>query len=194
MITTRDQAALDFLSNFKMGTIRQVAQISYEDDPIIANRRFKKFYDDKLITRIKNTIDQGYIYSHEKIKSLKQYRHYMLRNETYLKFLAYTDVQEVVVEKTFGSIRPDMTIAGMYNGEPYLYLVECETMNNGTLIDYSKYNCFFINEWKTYFSKKPIVLYVTDKKVFTDRIEYPCKIIGQNLKHFSLTLDEVIEE
>lgn len=189
MITERDKKALDFMEVFRMATIRQIAQVAYDDDVIIANRRFKKFYDDKLLTRCRNTIDMGYIYSLDKIKSMKQYRHYMMRNETYLKFLAYTKVHDVMVEKATGSVRADMVILGTHRGKAYLYMVECETIQNGTVIDYSKYNNFMINEWKEYFSIEPTVLYVTDKKIFKEKIDYNYKLIGSKLRDF----DKLIE-
>lgn len=170
MVLDRDQKALDFIETFKIATSKQVSDIVYNNIDI-ANRRLKKLTDDKLLYRIYNPIGLGYVYSINKIKSTKQLRHKLLRNEFYFKLLELgVTITNILVEPQYGSLRPDMLVQFTYNYRNYAYLIEVECSNN--TIDTNKYNNWWLMEYKQYLKVPIPVLYVTEKRVNKARYDY----------------------
>lgn len=164
MVTDRDMKALAFLEQFRTATAAQIDRIAYQNIKV-AWKRLAKLHKDRLIYRTDNTLSSGYVYSANRIRSVKQFRHDNIRNEFYLKLLEVSEVEEALVETQFGAIRPDLLVTGSYRGKPYFLSVEVETVGNHSPINYEKYNNYFLKEWKTYFNERPLVVYVTDKPV-----------------------------
>lgn len=183
MVTTRDKLALDFITQFKMVTAQQVAQVAYNNNIKITYNRLNRLYQDKLIYKTENKINRGFIYSQERIRTLKQYLHRYYRVEFYLKLRELTDIKMIMVEETFGSIRPDVLITCMYDNQFYFFSVEVETNANHSSISYDKYNNFFLNEWRKHFNAKPTVVYITDKVINSDKIHFAYKHIRTDLSN-----------
>lgn len=184
MVTARDQKALDFIELFDTVTPKQVSAEVYGSINV-ANNRLIRMTRDKVLFRMKNGYDGGYVYSIKPIRSIRQYRHKKLRTDFYQtmrdKGAVFTRIE---VEKRYGSIKPDAVMEYDYKGNHYFILLEVE-LRAGS-VDYKKYEQFFISEWKEYFNYKPIVVYVTDKTVNTNKYAY--LRIAQNLSNISIML------
>lgn len=188
-ITKRDMVAYKFIQQFKLVSIEQVNRIAYGNYQVCA-RNLRKLAKDELIAKTRNKHDKGILYTVDGRRSTKQYYHYMLRNELYLKLVELSDsVERVDIEPTFGSIQADMLIIGVYKGERYFFLVECETIVNIKPINIDKYSHFFIKEWREYFDVEPTVLYVTEKKVDKGRVKFHHQVCDLELNG----LEEVLK-
>lgn len=185
MVTPRDRLALSFINQFKMVTAKQVAQVAYDDNIKIAYNRLNRLHQDKLIYKTENKINKGFIYSNERIRTLKQYLHRYYRTEFYLKLNQVADIETIIVEETFGSIKPDLLISCIYKNEFYFFSIEVETNANHSAINYNKYNNFFLKEWRKFFEIEPTVIYVTDKNVDDTMIRFKHKHIRTDLSNFN---------
>lgn len=188
-LTERDRIAWEFVTMFKLVKIEQAARLSYDGKYQICCNRLRKMKEDGIIYAKKNVFEQGTLYCDSPRRNLKQYYHYMIRNEAYLKFREETEINEVDVEPTFGSVQADMVLIGFYKGKRYFYLVEVDTEAKNR-IDYDKYNNFFIKEWREYFNRKPIVLYVTNLEVKKEKANYDFQVVKEDLSN----LIEVLEQ
>ena len=182
MITSRDKVALDFITNFKMVTPKQVDKEVYNNLKVCYNR-LNRLHDDKWLYKVENTVSKGFIYSTERIRTLKQFMHCYIRTEFYFALKEASDVYHVDVEQRFGSIKPDLLISCIYNDLPYHFFIEVETNANHSTINYKKYQEFFYREWRDYFNMKPTVVYVTDKKISADKINFEYRHIKTNLSN-----------
>lgn len=182
MVTQRDKIALEFISSFKTVTAAQVDEVAYNNIKVAYNR-LNRLHQDKLIYKTRNTINKGFIYSSERLRTLKQFIHNHIRTEFYLSLRKVSDIYVTEIEKPLGSIRPDLIISCMYGGTPYHFSIEVETNSNHTSINYNKYNNFFINEYRKYFNVKPIVVYVTDKYVDGSKINFDYRHVKSNLNN-----------
>lgn len=184
----RDRKAIEFLEKFRMATAKQIAKVAYDDNIKICYNRLNRLHDDKLIYKTENKIGKGYLYSANRIRTIKQFMHDNIRNEFYLKLLDVSLVQDVMVEKVCGSIRPDIIATTFHEGTPYFFLVEVETNANHSSVNYDKYHKFFLNEYGDYFITnddiKPIVVYITDKNIDSTKIRFNHRHIKTDLSNF----------
>lgn len=183
MITSRDKVALDFITNFKMVTPKQVDKEVYNNLKVCYNR-LNRLHDDKWLYKAENTVNKGFIYSCERIRTLKQFAHCSIRTEFYLALKEVSEVYHVDVEQRFGSIKPDLLISCMYNGSPYHFFVEVETNANHSSVNYDKYNKFFLAEYREHFNVKPVVIYITDKRIDSNKIYFDYRHIKTDLSDF----------
>lgn len=181
MLTERDKVAIEWLEQFRLATPSQIAEIAYKGNMKVCYKRLGKLYRDKLIYRVDNTLNGGHIYSANRIRTVKQFIHDDIRNRFYLKLKEIADIDVCLVEKVFGSIRPDLVVTGSYKGKQFFFLVEVETNNNHSFINYAKYTDFWLTEWKKFFNEKGTVIYITDKPVREDKIDFKYKHLGTNL-------------
>lgn len=184
MVTERDKIAIEWLEQFRLATPNQIAEIAYNGNMKVCYKRLGKLYRDKLIYRANNALSGGHIYSANRIRTIKQFQHDDIRNRFYLKLreIAYIDL--FLVEKTFGSVRPDLVITGIYKSQPFFFLVEIETNRNHSQVNYNKYSNFWLREWKYYFHAKGTVVYVTDKKIDDEKIDFFYKHLNTSLSNF----------
>lgn len=182
MITSRDKVALNFIANFKMVTPKQVDKVAYNNLKVCYNR-LNRLHEDKWLYKAENTVNKGFVYSSERIRTLKQFMHCHIRTEFYLSLKEISEVYHIDVEQRFGSIKPDLLISCMYNGSPYHFFVEVETNANHSSVNYDKYNNFFMHEWRTYFNAKPTVIYVTDKSIDSSKISFDYRHIKADLSN-----------
>lgn len=164
MVMERDIEVLEFISQFGLVRTDQVDRLAYNQIQV-TNRRLKKFVDDKLLKRTKDVYGGGYLYYDRNRISLKQYRHYMIRNELYLKLLDEgCTITSVIVDKQIGSIRPDAILEYTTStGEYHFIFVEVELRCEKA--DTAKYNKFFQSEYLEYCHTMPKVVYVTEKRI-----------------------------
>lgn len=163
MVMERDEAALEWIEKFKMANSKQIAQIAYGGDINITNKRMRRFVKDNLLYKKKDPYNLGYIYSAAQIRSVKQYRHNMLRNELYLKLSEICEIHHVEVQKQYGGLCPDMILTCTYKGKDYGFFFEVETSNNKIITE--KYNNFFLTDCEYYFNKVLPVVYITTKPI-----------------------------
>lgn len=183
MVTARDRLMLDWLEQFRMATAEQINRVAYNNMPVTW-KRLRKLAEDGLIYREKNTIGQGYLYSTNRIRTIKQFTHDNIRIEFYFKLAEHSTIDTILVEKVFGSIRPDALFIGDYEGDQYFFLLEVETNANRSSVNYDKYNNFFLKEWKEFFEVKPIVIYVTDKNIDSSKCRFTFKQLNTKLDNF----------
>ena len=170
MVLERDQLALEFIEKFRLASSRQVSNIAYHNIDV-ANRRLKKFTKDKLLYRIYNPIQSGYVYSVNPIRSVKQIKHTMLRNEFHFKLLEMgCEIETVEVEPLWGSIRPDAVYILKYQGKRYAFLLEVEMGTKSC--NTKKYNDFWLQEYKGYLKMPIPVVYVTRNNINNAKYDY----------------------
>lgn len=183
MITDRDKVMMDWLEVFRLATAEQLNRVAYNNQKVCW-KRLKKLHEDGLLYRERNTLYKGYLYSTNRIRSVKQFTHNNLRNEFYFKLNECSIINTMLVEKVFGSIRPDAVFIGEYEGNFFFFLLEVETNSNKHKVNYEKYNDFFLKEWKDYFEEKPVVVYVTDKYVDSSKCKFKFKQLNTKLDNF----------
>ena len=183
MVTDRDRIALDFISQFSMVTAKQVDKVAYNNIKITYNR-LNRLHEDKLIYKTRNTMNKGFVYSTDRVRTLKQFLHYYIRTEFYLKLKEVADIYTVVAGKSYGSIKPDLLISCMYHGLPYHFSIEVETNANHSSVNYDKYNRFFLSEYRNHFNVKPTVIYITDKRIDNSKIYFDYRHIKTDLSDF----------
>ena len=163
MITQRDEVMLLWLENFKVATTNQINQLFYKNRTV-CNKRLLKLFEDKIIKRTKDPYSNQYIYHIKPLKTLTQLKHYYIRNEFYIKLVDMgCEIEKYVVEKTMGSIIPDLCISFIYNDVKYMYFVEVERSEQK--INVSKYNQFFIEDYEEFMTTKIPVVYITHKNI-----------------------------
>lgn len=179
MVLERDQEAIDFISKFRICSTKHVAEVSYNGNQTICAKRLKKLTDDKLLHRIKNPYGLGYLYSVNAIKSTKQLRHTLLRDDFHIRLLEMgCEILRVDVECDWGRVRPDAFYILKYEGKSYTFLLEVETAKN--TINTAKYNDFWLDEYKRYLKVPITVVYITDKPVKHSRYDY--KVVDLKLE------------
>ncbi|MDA3732093.1 hypothetical protein PBV87_11425 [Niameybacter massiliensis] len=186
MVTERDAIAISFLEQFNMAVPKQIAKVAYEDNLKICYNRLNRLHKDKLIYKTENKIGKGFIYSAYRIRSLKQFIHNNIRVEFFLKLLHESDIDEFKVEPVMENIRPDLVVKGTYKHQKYSFIVEIETKQNHSSINYDKHFNFLLINWRKYFNEddKPIIVYITDKKVDSSKIKFEYRHIKTDLSNF----------
>lgn len=188
MVTERDRLALDWLEMFRTATAEQINKVAYNNMQVCW-KRLRKLKEDGLVYRERNIYDTGYVFSTNRIRTLKQFNHDYIRSEFYFKLAAHSTISICMVEKVFGSIRPDAVFEVTCEGECYYFLVEVETNANRSTVNYEKYNKFFLKEWEQYFYQEPTVIYVTDKKIDNTKIRFEHRVLSTKLDNFAHIFD-----
>ena len=164
MVTERDSKALEFIQHFGMVTTKQVDRLVYNQFNV-CNNRMKKLCDDKIIKRKKNVYGMGFIYYDRHKISMVQYKHYMVRNEMYLKMIDEGCVfEQIIVDRQLGSVRPD-AVYKYKTKEDKSYFVFVEVELQITAADVGKYNRYLQGEYLEHCGSMPLVVYVTDKVI-----------------------------
>lgn len=185
MVTSRDRIALDFIEQFHVATPSQVAKVAYDNNLKICYNRLNRLHDDKLLYKTPNTLNKGFIYSNNRIRTTKQFLHDFYRVEFYLKLIEASKILFIETEKRIDHIRPDILVSCIYNDVPYHFAVEVETNANKSCVNYDKYNEFFLKEWRKHFKVKPVVIYITNKKIDSNKIHFEYRSIRTDLSNFT---------
>lgn len=184
MVTNRDQKALDFIKLFKLVTIKQVSHAVY-GDTTTANNRLLRLHKDGLLYRRKNAYDGGYCYAVNPIKSLRQYRHYINRTDFYLALIDHgAEIIDIVIDEQKGSIRPDAVI--VYRSRGVVRMIALEVETRGDRANVGKYNAYMSNEWQEYFSVRPLIVYMSDRKI--EDLKYENVTIEEDLSNIGLII------
>lgn len=183
MILERDSIMLEWLSQFKMATPQQINTLFYNNSDA-CYRRLRKLYSDKIIKRAKNTIGLGYIYYSEMARSTKQIQHCLTRNEFYIKLTESAKIHDVIIGRKYDHVIPDGVFVVEHNGKLHRFILEVETERNSHAINIDKYNNFFLSDWRKHFKSKPIVIYVTNKKL-PSKCNFEYILLDTNLTNFN---------
>lgn len=183
MVLERDQKMLDWLKMFKLATTQQINDVSYQNMKV-CYRRLDRLYKDGLLKREKNALGLGYVYSTERIRSLKQARHCFIRNDFYFKLREHATITDCYTERLYGKVKPDMTVVCKRNGKTYFFLVEVETNSNRHKVNIDKYHEFFLSEWRNHFKVKPTIIYVADKDIKSE-VRFKHQKIDTKLNNFN---------
>ena len=183
MILERDEKMLEWLSQFKMATPTQINHLFYNNSDA-CYRRLRKLHEDKIIKRFKNTVGLGWVYCTEAARSTKQLQHCLTRNDFYIKLLESSEIKDVLVGRKYAHIIPDGYFKVVHEGVLYRFLLEVETERNAHAINIDKYNNYFLSDWKKDFAAKPMVIYVTNKKI-PKKCSFNYKILDPKLGNFN---------
>ncbi|MDU6263737.1 MAG: hypothetical protein E6600_04475 [Anaerocolumna aminovalerica] len=160
MLTTRDVEIKDFLDNYKVATTSTIAHFFFPSQ-WAAYKRLKYLVDHKQIKRIRDSINNEYMYF---AKRPKQLRHSLLVTEFYREFSNQYQVVNFKIEPVLRNIRPDAVFGYVKNGKNYIGLLEVEISNKG--FNFNKYEKFYSSyEYKNYFPVMPNIFIVTDKNI-----------------------------
>ena len=184
MILENDRVMLNWLNKFKIATATQLNEIAYHNMKKCYSR-LNKLTSDSIIKKYKNTIYLGNLYTTTRIRTVSQVQHSLLRNDFYIKLASQATIEDCYVERVYGRIRPDAVISCIHNNKPYFFLLEVETNQNGHGINISKYNEFFLSDWKNYFNVKPLIIYVTEKQI-NKECSFAYKMLNTSLDNFEM--------
>lgn len=183
MILERDEIMLEWLSQFKMATPMQINQLFYNNTDT-CYRRLRKLNNDGVIKRFNNPIDKGLIYCIQTNRSIKQIQHCITRNEFYIKLLSTCEVIDCIIGRCYDKVIPDGVFVCKKDGKTVRFLLEVETHRNAHAINIDKYNNFFLQDYANHFKTKPIVIYVTNKKMPT-KCSFDYVLLDTNLNNFA---------
>lgn len=164
MIQERDEIMLEWLSQFKMATPMQINQLFYNNLDA-CYRRLRKLHQDGIIKRERNVIDKGWIYCNQLSRSTKQVKHCLIRNDFYIKLIDSCEIVDCIVGRKYDDVIPDGVFVCRKDGKIIRILLEVETQRNSHAINIDKYNSFFLEDYSKHFKTKPLVVYVTNKKM-----------------------------
>lgn len=160
MITSRDLEVVDFLNEYKVASTSTIQELFFPS-LLTCQKRLKILSDEKRIKRIRDNINNQYIYF---TKNHKQLRHSLLVTDFYRELHKRTsEVLAFKIEPVLGDIRPDAVMGYKINGKGYLGLLEIEISNKGFKAD--KYNDFFDGGFKKYFPSCPYIFVVTKQEI-----------------------------
>lgn len=182
MIQERDEIMLEWLSQFKMATPSQINQLFYNNSDT-CYRRLRKLSDDKIIKKTKNVIDKGIIYCTEFARSTKQMQHCLTRNDFYIKLINSCEVIDSIIGRNYDGVIPDGVFKCRKNGKVVRFLLEVETQRNSHAINIDKYNNFFLEDYRKHFQEKPLVVYVTNKKM-PSKCSFDYVVLDPKLSNF----------
>lgn len=154
MLTTRDNDVVEFLNEYKIASTDTISEILF---PSLSacQKRLKVLSDNQKVFRMRDSINQQYLYYTKKPKQLK---HSLLVTDFYRELSKRAYVRSFIIERQFDYIRPDSVFA--YNG--YLAFLEVEISHKG--LDIVKYERFKNSlDYKKFFPVFPKIFVVTDK-------------------------------
>lgn len=169
MLTTRDMQIIDFITDYKVATTSILCQFFFPS-LVTCQRRLKVLIDSKELKRMRDSINNEYIYFKKRPRQLK---HSLAVVEFYKMLSSQCEVVNFKIEPVLGDIRPDAVFGYISHNKRYIGLLEVELSNKG--FNYLKYEKFYSSEkYKEFFPVMPVV-YVVGEKVklpSNSRIEY----------------------
>ncbi len=158
MLTTRDLRVIDFINEFKVASTSTIAKLFFPS-LVVCQRRLKYLFDNKELKRMRESLNNEYIYFKKRPKQLK---HSLTVTEFYKYLSSKYDIVNFKIEPVLGDIRPDAVFGYTKNGKGYIGLLEVELSNKG--FNYMKYEKFYSSErYKEFFPTMPSVFVVGDK-------------------------------
>lgn len=163
----RDREIVDFVSDFKIVSSRQLQYLFFSDVSESMYRKvLSRLHDEKQLNRYQENINKPYLYYIG--KQPKQVDHSLLTIDLYIemKKLGW-NVVKFLPSVQIGNLRPDAIAIVEFRDTLYAFFVE--TQLHGTMEDCTaKYKELFydFDSWKKYFDSFPNVLVVTNRKEY----------------------------
>lgn len=164
VVTPRDDEVIMFLRQFGAATTSTLNTLFF-GNLRYTQRRLKKLYQHKLISRDRDIVSEYYYY----LQKPKQLRHQLVLTGFYREVCGVVKVDRFLGATTLGSIRPDGIMAYRVGKSQYVACIEVETSNNG--FNANKYLKW--KETKEYtkygFSAFPLVVVISSRSVPTQK-------------------------
>lgn len=169
LLNDRDRAVLEFIAICPSSSF--IVQKLFFPSIQTAQRRLNKMYDDKLVKRYRSNISENYIYYTDKKPKQVEHTLYLSMLYVYLRIQNWT-VIKFKREIVLGAIRPDAIAIIKRGDEIITYLIEVEISNNPIGKKLKSYQDFYVSDCMELLGCRPIVLFVTNKKIPHFELEY----------------------
>lgn len=172
MITTRDRSIVDFLDEYKIASTSTIAELFFPSR-IAAYKRLQVLSEDKVVRRMRDSINNEYLY----FKKLpRQLKHSLLVSDFYRELHKKCEVISFKIEPVMGDIRPDAVFGYKYRGKTMMGLLEVEISHKG--FNYAKYERFYSSGvYKNFLPIMPTVFVVGDNIKLPNDIKVQYKIV-----------------
>jgi hypothetical protein len=186
VITSRDQNALNFLSDFRIATLSQIHRIFFNDvSERYSSKRIKYLYDNGYVKRTISTINSGYAYYIS--KKPVQIHHDLLRAELFAQLQQRYKVLEWNNEMPVLDIRPDAFAYIEDNGIPFPVFIEIHLSNK---FNFDKYKSLLQSaDLKALYGIMPRVIICTDRQVDIPPMAIKFKVVAPDMK----TIDTIFK-
>lgn len=137
-----------------------------------AQRRLNKLHEAGLVKRTRSYFGDNFIYYLD--KKPRQVEHTLYLS----KLLAYWSILECEImtfrrEIMLGKLRPDgIAVIRTPRNEVKTYLIEVECSHNSMSKKVSAYEEFYLDEVQNFLGCKPIILFITNKKIPDTHLEW----------------------
>lgn len=162
ILNDRDRRVLEFISMCPTNSF--IIQELFFPSLQTAQKRLNKLYDAKLVNRGRTYINQNYIYYIDRKPRQIEHTLYLSRLYAYWVENNYR-VLKFKREIVLGSIRADAIAVVKVVNEVKTYLVEVELSNNPISKKIKAYDEFLLKECMDLLGFKPIILFITNKKI-----------------------------
>lgn len=161
IVTDRDKLVLEFINKFKFATTDTIAELFYPN-LVIARRRLKLLYDNKLLKRDRDHFTAQYYYYNTKSKQMK---HQLLLTDFYRELNKIAEIVFFENEFKCENVIADALAVYKLNEIAYVAFIEVEISNKG--IDLDKYEKLFrSNKYEKYFNGVfPLIIAITNKTI-----------------------------
>lgn len=169
LLNDRDRAVLNFIDMCPSNSF--IVQKLFFPSLQTAQRRLNKMYDDKLIKRFRSSISENYIYYTDKKPKQVEHTLYLSKLYTYWRSQKW-EILKFKREIVLGNIRPDAIAIINRDNEITTYLVEVEISNNPIGKKLKAYEEFYISDCMELLGCRPIILFITNKKIPQFELQY----------------------
>lgn len=138
-MTNRDFEIIEFLTKYKVASLSTL-QYFFFPSLSTAQKRMKILYDNKKVSRVRDFINNEYVYF---IKKPRQFNHSVKVTETYVNLSKKYNIVKFILEPKLNMIRPDALIGYVENNKSKIMYLEVELSNKG--FDSNKYKRFLQN-------------------------------------------------
>jgi hypothetical protein len=159
MITKRDRLVINYLNEYKCAHTSTLKR--FYPDIRTCQRRLKILCDNKEIRRVRDNINQEYIYY---ILKPKQLRHSVLLTDFFREFARVAELQKCIVKFEINGVKPDALIGFKQDNRLHIAFVEVQISH--TPLDVLKYEkLYYSGVWKGKLPEFPIIIAVTNHKI-----------------------------
>lgn len=176
ILRNRDRAVLEFIEICP--TTSYIIQSLFFPSKQTCQRRLNILHDEKLVKRFRSHISENYLYYMDSKPKQVEHTLYLSRLYAYWSLQNYR-VLKFKREIILGDIRPDAIAVIKGPGGLKTYLVEVEISNNPISKKIKAYQDFYENDCMELLGVKPVLLFITNKKIPDTQLEYEVLLLDQ---------------